>query len=166
MATSTEVAIATQTLSSAATNITFTSIPATYTDLRIVFTGTGNGTVFYPTVQFNSDTATNYSLTEIYGDGTSAASTRTTNGSSIGLARLDGATSTIPVFITLDIFSYAGSTYKTTLSTNSSDHNGSGVTESIVGLWRSTSAITSVKIFDPAGRSMGTGASATLYGIN
>ncbi len=100
--------IATQTLGSAAASITFSSIPGTYTDLRLVFVGTlssGNATTGW---RANSDSATNYSETYIGGDGTSAFSGRNTN-STFGFA---GVTDTNQSMTTVDVFSYAGSTYK------------------------------------------------------
>jgi hypothetical protein len=154
--------IATTTLGSAASSITFSTIPATYTDLRISFTpagGSGANSVF---VQFNSDTGTNYSRTALYGDGATATSARNTTQARITYAAAMQAT--YPEFFTLDVFSYAGSTYKTCLGTQSSDANGSGYTASIVGLWRSTSAITSLSLNNNGGN-FATGTTATLYGI-
>jgi hypothetical protein len=68
------------------------------------------------------------------------------------------------VFTTLDIFSYAGSTFKTTLYTASGDKNGSGAVERGVALYRSTSAINRVDLFGWTGN-LATGTTATLYGI-
>lgn len=154
--------IATTTLGSAASSITFSTIPATYTDLRIAFVpagGSGANSVF---VQFNSDTGTNYSRTALYGDGATATSARNTTQTRITYAAAMQAT--YPEFFSLDVFSYAGSTYKTCLGTQSSDANGSGYTASIVGLWRSTSAITSLSLNNNGGN-FATGSIATLYGI-
>jgi hypothetical protein len=68
--------------------------------------------------------------------------------------------------ITIDLFSYAGSTNKTILTTTSTDKNGSGGVGRIVSLWRSTSAITGITITDGgAGFGWASGTTATLYGI-
>ena len=154
--------IATTTLGSAASTITLSSIPATYTDLRIVlanaFTSYGLDTV---KIQFNSDTATNYSATQLMGDGSSASSSRQSSVSS-GLLGRAGYQSTRPAMITADIFSYAGSTYKTYLADSAADQNGSGEVLRHVGLWRSTSAITSITLMNVTFQA---GAVATLYGI-
>lgn len=153
--------IATTTLGSPAATITFSSIPATYTDLRLAFTGSlaSSGRM---AIQYNSDTGTNYSQTKIWGDGTSAQSTRSTNGNFIYL----GATGTTNIrFDTFDIFSYAGSTYKTCLATEATDANGSGEVMSLVGLWRSTSAINSINLYNFNGGNINIGGTATLYGI-
>lgn len=68
--------ISTTTLSSATTSINFTSIPATYTDLRIVWvyqTTTGGS---YPIINFNSDAASNYSYITLFGAGSSSGASQ------------------------------------------------------------------------------------------
>ena len=156
--------IATTTLGSAAASITFSSIPATYTDLRLVGFHLGS-TYGYNAIQFNGDTGTNYSTTHIRGSGTAAASGRETNVTYIDIEVNNGSTSTIPGLATIDIFSYAGSTFKTSLCTGSQDKNGDGSVYRTVGLWRSTSAITSVTFLNIGGNNFAAGTTATLYGI-
>jgi hypothetical protein len=75
-----------------------------------------------------------------------------------------GSSTTIPFLTTVDIFSYAGSTYKTALSTASADQNGSGAVIYSVQLWRSTAAITSFTISASSGN-LSSGTTAQLYGI-
>lgn len=165
MATPTYTPIATQTLGSAAASITFSSIPGTYTDLRLVLTGlTSAADVMC--LQFNGDTATNYSGVDLYGNGASAGSSAQT---AVPYHQLNfhGATSiTIPTTFGVDIFSYAGSTNKTLLSNASMDFNGSGNVDLMCSLWRSTAAITSIKIGCLGGATnLSTGFTATLWGI-
>ena len=155
--------IATQTLASAAAGITFSSIPATYTDLRIVCTLTVASATSIG-LQANGDTATNYSLTYLSGTGTSAISSRQTSQPRWKFNLPLDASTTVPEMITADIFNYAGSTYKTMLGTESADTNGAGRTTQTVQLWQSTSAITSLYLF-PSGANFNTGTTATLYGI-
>jgi len=158
--------IATTTLTSEVANITFSSITGTYTDLRLVLVGVKpSATNVGARVQFNSDTATNYSWTYISGNGTAASSSRQTSDTSLPLITFAVITTTSPHMGVMDIMSYSGSTNKTSLITESSDRNGSGVTARTVGLYRSTSAITSIKIFDDSARNFGVGTTATLYGI-
>ena len=150
------------TLGSAAASIDFTSIGSAYTDLRLVITHTGTSGFVSLLMTYNNDTSLNYSNTYIYGDGSSAGSSRSTSQANIYL-NYNGA-STIPHLHTVDIFSYAGSTYKTCLVAGSEDTNGSGIVNRLVGLWRSTSAITSIKLTaDTSTYAVGT--TATLYGI-
>jgi hypothetical protein len=154
--------IATTTLGSASSTIDFTSIGSGYTDLRLVLTGKAVSSAS-GIFRFNSDSATNYSYTILYGDGTSAASGRQTSQNAIGTNYGSGL-STTPFLITIDIFSYAGSTFKTSLVSVQNDQNGSGEVNRIVGLWRSTSAITAVNLLTGSGQ-YDTGTIATIYGI-
>jgi len=65
----------------------------------------------------------------------------------------------------IDIFNYSGNTNKTVLWAESSDKNGSGAVSRNVGLWRNTSAITTIQLSDSSSRNFGVGTTATLYGI-
>jgi hypothetical protein len=145
-------------------NITFSSIPATYTDLRIVFVSSGAtvGAVTY--MRFNGDTATNYSFTGLYGDGSAEGSSTATSSSISQLTTYYAISTNKPNLFTIDIFLYAGSTYKTSLITFSNNLNGLGSTERNVNLWRSTAAINSI-LLAVSGGSFITGTIATLYGI-
>ena len=156
--------IATTTLGSAASSITFSSIASSWTDLRVVWVGTStsNGAEFY--IRFNSDSSSNYSQTGIYGNGASAASAALTSQTQVKGTLGGGVSSTIPHFYTCDVFSYAGSTNKTCLIESSEDRNGSGFVERNVGLWRSTSAINTITIL-PNTSTWVAGTTATLYGI-
>lgn len=159
--------IATTTLGSANSTITFSSIPSTYTDLKLVFTNTVSVAGSNYILRFNSDTASNYSLTYLDGNGTSASSGRNTSQTYIYLTTSISPSTTIPAFITCDVFSYANtSVYKTSLINISLDKNGSGNTTSMVGLWRSTSAINSITLFvSSTPNTFNAGTTATLYGI-
>lgn len=149
--------VATLTFDGTTSTGTFTSIPATYTDLRIIFTGTSSSQSL--SLRFNADTGTNYSRTAVQGTGSVASSFTTTSASSINIATL----STTPLFVAPNVFSYAGSTHKTILSEESRDQNGAGNVVRTVGLWRSTDAITSITLFGASNNNI-TG-TATLYGI-
>jgi hypothetical protein len=153
--------IATTTLGSAAATIDFTSIAASWTDLRIVMTfTTSTGNSIRGT--FNSDTGTNYSHTIIFGNGSGVTSSRNTSLAYFFVT--NGSDTTTPSMATLDVFSYAGSTNKTLLGTQLRDYNGSGVVGQSVSLWRSTAAITSISLFLSSGN-FSTGTTATLFGI-
>ena len=156
--------IATTTLGSAAATISFTSISSAYTDLRLVVVPTMSSASSYLKLNFNNDTASNYSDTILAGDGSSAASARDTNATQIWCNQYASNSTTLPACYTIDIFSYAGSTYKTALIATALDKNGSGSVERVVGLWRSTSAINRVDVGNYTGN-LNTGTTATLYGI-
>lgn len=157
--------IATTTLGSAAATISISSIPNTYTDLRLVLVAEGtSGQNTDLIFTFNSDTGTNYSQTELNGDGSSATSRRYTSRSNFWAE--NSRTLDWPSLTTLDIFSYAGSTNKSALMTVNKDNNAInlGVIRNTAVLWRSTSAITSIQISsNTANFEIGT--TATLYGI-
>ena len=163
MATATYIPIATQTLGSAAASITFSSIPGTYTDLRLVLTCTTSASDTV-TVQFNSDTAYNYSFTSYFGTG-AAANSSYGNELSAWVGFGASTSTTIPAMYLVDVFSYAGSTNKTALATAAADQNGSGAVSADVVLWRSTAAITSAKLLLFGGNNFATGTIATLWGI-
>ena len=158
--------IATTTLGSAALSITFSSIPSSYTDLKLIFSGTTT-VLGYLAIQFNADTGANYSVTSLYGTGASASSFAISSATELNLSGIATTSLTAPFFIHTDIFSYAGSTNKTVLTGYNMDKNGSGGIERSVGLWRNTAAITSVKLIvsnDPT-ITFSAGTTATLYGI-
>ncbi len=95
--------IATTTLGSAAATITFSTIPATYTDLRVVWVGTVT-VADSAGMRFNSDSGTNYSRTVLQGDGSAASSNRSTSQNQIYLTR-DDISTTLPQLFEIDIFS-------------------------------------------------------------
>ena len=161
---STYTTIATTTLGSNVASYTLSSIPSTYTDLILVIDGqvSSSVTTIY---QLNGDTATNYSSTEIFGDATAASSFRSTNAVGIVLMGIGAQTSSGSQWNSiLNFQNYANTTtYKTVLNRTSAAGTGVNAT---VGLWRSTSAINSIKVSGFAGAGGFTaGTTFTLYGI-
>jgi len=158
--TGTYTLIASNTLGSATSSITFSSIPAVYTDLILVsqyFRTTNNS----PKIYFNSDTLSNYSQTVLYGNGTSAASGRDSGGY-IWLADYINADLTNPACNITNILDYSNtSTYKTVLDKGGNAANGIAAS---AGLWRNTSAINSIVITATSGN-FNTGSTFKLYGI-
>lgn len=155
--------IATTTLSSNSASISLSSISGIYTDLRLIFIGgvVTSGDVYKMTV--NSDTGTNYSATELWGDGTSASSGRRTSIAYFvcGGSRI-GANGTLTDMFNLDLMNYSNATtYKTVLMRQGQASVG---TVASVGLWRSTSAISSIQLSYANGNLL-SGSTATLYGI-
>jgi hypothetical protein len=154
------------TTTSGVSSYTFSGISGSYTDLKIIFTGKLNSGAGVGNIglRFNGDTSTNYSITRIVGTGSSALSSRFSNFTYM-LAGY-GTGDTHLANHQFNIFSYAGSTNKTVLMLDSEDMNGSvdGSVSRVVGLWRSTSAITSVTVITNTG-TFDTGTTITLYGI-
>ena len=155
--------IATTTLGSNAATITLSSIPATYTDLRLIFVG-GNNDTPWMELKFNNTTST-YSDTEMYGTGASAVSARQTGAATMRIAYPLNS-STIPSIVQLDVFQYTNTSYhKTVLSRASNDISGSGNVWLSAGMWSNTSAINRIDLIAPGGGFFYSGATATLYGI-
>ena len=153
-------AIATQTLGSAASSVTFSSITGTYTDLILIFDGT-TASGGYPSLRFNGDTGTNYSATVMRGNGSAAGSTRYSTANEMDIA-MGSPLSTSQNNIIIQVMNYSNSTtYKTILArtNNASVETGAGV-----GLWRSTSAITSVTLKSNS-PNFDVGSTFSLYGI-
>jgi hypothetical protein len=147
--------IATTTLGSSASSVTFSSIPGTYTDLILVVNGTSTATNGNE-MQFNGDTGNNYSFTLLYGTGSAAVSSRNSN---ISFAYAGRTNTNQSVSIT-QIMNYANTTtYKTVLTRASSNGD---IVMGNVSTWRSTSAITSLVY---AGATFNSGTVFTLYGI-
>jgi hypothetical protein len=150
--------IATTTLSTTAANVDFTSISGSYTDLILIvdalLSSSNNSFGF----RYNSDTGNNYSFTYLFGDGSAATSGRQSNVSIADAGYISGTRSTNIVHI--QNYSNA-TTYKTHISRFSPSNLYAGT---YVGLWRSTSAITSISII-PASSTFASGSTFTLYGI-
>jgi hypothetical protein len=147
-----------QTLSSAASTITFSNVPSTYTDLILVGDLSSSGTT-YSGIRFNGDTASNYSLTDVYGTGSGAVSSRQSNITGGG----SGDTSGSGTVLIYQIMNYSNTTsYKAAIS-----RNGSPSTNTVmsVTLWRSTAAINSVTLYTGTASTWVTGSTFTLYGI-
>ena len=159
--------IATVTLSSAARDIEFTSIPGTYQHLQIrlltksVITQGDVGDM-----TFNSDTGNNYAYHSLYGDGASAAAEAGTTRANIPLARMVTLSSTSVFGANIvDILDYAStSKYKTVRTLKGDDRNGSGAVLIDSGLWMSSSAITSIK-FSGRTNNFAQHTTAALYGV-
>jgi len=162
--------IATNTLSSAAASVTFSSIPGTYKDLVLVVTGIGVTGTTFPWMRFNGLSTSIYSDSSLYGDGTSAGSGRRTANSRGYLAENVQMATTQIGNILVNIMNYSNSTtYKTWLSRNNNQETGTYVgTEAIVGLAQLTAAITSITIGTASSGTdynFATGSTFTLYGI-
>jgi hypothetical protein len=151
--------IATTTLGSAAATVTFSSIPATYTDLVLIISGaktnTGNSDVYW---QANSDTSSLYSQTSLYGNGSAAGSDR---GS--GTYARNGRIGSDRSNSILNFQNYANTNvFKTCISRG----NTAGyLVITNVGLYRSTNAISSLTLGLADGDTYVSGTVFTIYGI-
>jgi hypothetical protein len=160
----TYVSLASQTLSSAAASVTFSSIPGTYTDLVLIVDGISSSSVNGIVMQYNGNTSNAYSLTQIGSNGSTASSTRRTSQGYININYTGYWTNASRGNIIVQIQNYSNTTtYKTCLARGNFSAIG---LDAIVGLWTgSTAAITSVTITNDGSGNIGSGTTFTLYGI-
>jgi hypothetical protein len=167
--TTTYEKIATTTLGSTTSTITFSSISSAYTDLILIgswfrVTTSGNNVG----MRLNSDSGSNYSNTNLEGNGSSASSTRQTNDTYARIGAIQGGytastTESLPIIIQFN--NYSNTTTKKTIL--SRYNQASVVTGAAVALWRSTSAINAIELnaYSPGTGQFGAGSTFTLYGI-
>ena len=153
--------IATVTVGSGgASSISFTSIPSTYQHLQIrafPINATASGDVY---LQFNSDTGANYRSHYLYANGTSVVSGDTT--SNFLYAAFTHSTGGVGI---TDVLDYGNTNkFKTIRSLIGDERNALGEIALTSGLWRNTSAVTSINFFPPSG-SFAQYSSFALYGI-
>lgn len=160
MPTSTYTPIYTNTLGSSSSSITISSIPTTYTDLILVI---ATPSVAGPNCRINvgngsTDTGSNYSFTQLYGDGSSAASLRQSN-QTWGYGGVLGANSN--TIIQFQNYSNT-TTNKTWIARGSAP---GAYVDAVVNLWRSTAAINRIQVTSDTAGTYAVGTTLTLYGI-
>ena len=158
MPSSTYEPIATTTLGSAASSVTFSSISGAYTDLILIVNASLASGAASTLMRYNSDSGTNYSGTRLIGNGSTASSERTTNSNQndIGYFNTSMCTSVV------SIQNYSNSTtYKTCLvRANTSEY-----VFGQVQMWRNTAAVTSINITNSSAVNFNAGSTFTLYGV-
>ena len=156
---STYTPIANTTLTSTSSSVSFSSISGSYTDLVLVILTAISSGANDTWLRFNSDSGTNYSRTKVASDGSSMTSFRAANQNAYyGIGNIG----TQWMMSVNHIMDYTNTTtYKTLLTRHGSLSN---ETAESVGLWRSTSAITSIEIA-PGTSTFISGSTFTLYGI-
>ena len=114
--------------------------------------------------RFNSDSATNYSCTNLYGNGTTAGSNRRSNFTELRLSQENFNADNTWCNVIVNVMNYANTTtYKTVLSRS---NVASQEVTARVNLWRKTpEAINSITLFGAAGNNFAAGSTFTLYGI-
>lgn len=175
-ATNSYESIATVTATGGETSLSFTSIPGTYASLQIrgiskdTYTG-GAGEATDTVLTFNNDSGANYGYHQIRGNGTAAAALAASSTSNMAAVITQvygtGVTNIFGVSI-VDIHDYASTTKNKTVRGFSGGDLNDGTTKSNLrlgsGLWRSTSAITSIQILTVVS-GFAAGSTFALYGI-
>jgi hypothetical protein len=153
-----------------ASTITFNNIPQTFTDLVIKYSSrtTAAATDVDIYMQLNGDTGNNYSATRLYGQGSSVGTDRQLNSNIIRIAGTVGTSATANTFASGETYiaNYAGSNYKSVIVDDVEESNtATGFYMFLTaGLWRSTSAITSMLLSSGSG-SFVQYSTFSLYGV-
>ena len=155
MPTPTYTALANITLSSSASSVSFSSIPASLRDLILVISG-GPTTSSDLLVKVNSDSGSNYSRIYAIGNGTAASSASDSTGG-FG-AFIAGTNNTI----ILQFMDYSATDkHKTVLSRFDSTELYAGM---IAGRWANTAAITTIDLTVPS-TTFVSNSTFSLYGV-
>jgi hypothetical protein len=155
--------IAWQSLGSATSSVTFSSIAGTYRDLILV-TVTSRDTVQdgNQQVRFNSDTGSNYPRVEMGGNGSSASS-RVLTTSGITDTSISNTVYSSPSSVIWNILDYAATDKHKSALVRANSNN--GVVAS-AGRWASTSAVTSLTVVAMNGSVYAAGSTFALYGVS
>lgn len=161
--------IATQTIGTAIGTVNFTSIPQNYTDLVLIsnvrISGTGGEGV---SLRFNSDSGSNYSYTRLFAS-SSLVSDRGSNQTLDEFGYYPGNDSTTGLFGlgVAHIQNYSNTTtFKSyILRWNNNQNPGTTHVGLTCGLYRSTSAITSITLTANVSKNFVADCSFTLFGI-
>jgi len=163
--------ISSNVLSSSAASVTFSAIPATYTDLVLrISSRTAQATTNANLkVILNADTATNYSETHLSGDGATASSSQgSARAFSYYYAVANGDSMTANSFGSFELYipSYTASQKKPLSGIGNTETNSTtSYITATAALWQGTAAITSIQILPTINNFMST-SSFYLYGIS
>ncbi len=152
-------------------NIDFTSIPQTFTDLLLVYSLRTNLSGFAyddTSVRFNSDSGNNYSNRQLVSVNGSVSSGGASGQNNTLAPESTGASATSNTFGSGQIYiaNYTSSNAKSVSTEGVTETNSTATVMMInAGLWNSSSAITSIRIYSRNATSFVSGSSATLYGI-
>lgn len=168
----TYIPIATVTVGSGgASSIAFSSIPATYTDLKVVISARTNQSAYNDNsiVLFNSDAGANYTSRRLNAEGTTVDSSTATSQNGFYYLNFNGSSATSNTFCNNEMYipNYTSSNQKSfsvdrAIENNSSTQN---LLSIFAGIWTGTAAISSISIAPYYGTSFAQYSTATLYGI-
>jgi hypothetical protein len=161
MPTPTYTPIANVTLGSAASSLTFSSIPATYRDLICVVVASGS-TTLQGRIRINGDSGSNYTYQRMSGSGSAASAASSSPGTEGFISAIAQATTTSALQTNISIMDYSATNkWKTIISRADNSANG---TEAFANTWRNTAAVTSVQILTSTGN-WASGSTFALYGV-
>jgi hypothetical protein len=161
--------IASQVLTTTAASVTFSAIPGTFTDLMLKTSIRNDDTSSgYAAFRFNGDTASNYSNTRLQGNGSTVVSVRQSAVTLLAYHQVDTSGDTANTFASGELYipSYTASQNKQVSYFSAAESNAASILmASVAGLWRDTSAITSLTILNISTFVFVAGSRFDLYGI-
>ena len=163
--------ISSNVLSSTASSVSFSSIPATFTDLVLRVSARDNASAVVTTlflVGYNTDTTfTANSFTRLYTNAETAYSDRGTASGNISY--MAGASATANIFSNSEtyIMNYASAQNKTISNFSSAETNGTNTARvaTFAATWGNSAAINTITITPFSGGNFASGSSFYLYGI-
>jgi hypothetical protein len=161
--------IESRTLSSDTANISFTTIPQTYTDLQLLTSVRIDraGISVNMGLRFNSDSS-NYKNMMLYGSGSSDDSLYSTALDQFGYWYSPANGSTANTFSNQSVYipNYTSS-YDKSVSINSTSENNATDTNLVLfsGVWSNSAAITTITLSNYQGSNLRSGSTFYLYGI-
>lgn len=163
MANTFELIASTGAPSASVASLSFSSIPATFTDLVLILSIRSTSTNNYGSILFNGSSS-GYTRRILYGNGSSAFSTSPTGYESLSINPSDSTASTFASY-QMYIPNYAGSIYKS-FSVDAVGENNGTTAQAIfhAGVWSNSAAITSLTITSGVGN-IAQYSTAYLYGV-
>jgi len=158
-------------LSSAAASIVLSSIPSTYTNLKLVYQARGTSALAAQTIllRINADTGANYDIQVFRGYGSTFQSYDSFAGTSFELGSIAAASAATGLSGSgeIEIPNYKGTSFNKSIISNVNYKEGTtsgNMRETLTaGYWRNSAAITSLTLL-AGGNNLDIGTVVTLYG--
>lgn len=163
MPTPTYKPLATKTLTTTASSITFSSISQSFRDLIIVCNSAVSTSTANLYLQFNGDSASNYYFVTMYGSGGGSGVSQYVNTAVMyaGYGNIDLDTSFAGIH-QINVMDYSATDkHKSVLFRT---NNATSQTHAAAGRWASTAAISSI-VIKPTASTFAANSTFTLYGI-
>ena len=161
MATPTYDLLASTTLATSASSVTFSSIDQSYGDLIVIVNAAGS-TTLEARIRINSDSGSNYNSVRMSGNGSNATTALLASQTSGFLSVIANATTGEAILIQVEIQDYTATDKHTSILARA-NQSATG-TEATALRWASTAAVTSTEILTSTGN-WAIGSTFNLYGI-
>lgn len=162
--------IASNVLSSSAASVTFSAIPATYTDLVLRASARNSAAVNNAVlgVRVNGLSTTIYSTLYLQSTGSAASSQSNATQTELNGNTFQGSLTTANTFTSIEYYipNYTVAIHKPISGISHGENNATAaLTRDSANLIRTTDAITSINLFDTSAANFESGSSFYLYGI-